>query len=115
VSLLEIDDLAVTYARGASAVTAVDGVSLQVDAGEALGVVGESGCGKTTLGLAVPGLLPGNARISRGRVVLDGRDLVGLGERELNAVRWTATSSVSASGSSTPFGGPPRRSSSRVR
>jgi peptide/nickel transport system ATP-binding protein len=94
VSLLEIDDLAVTYARGASAVTAVDGVSLQVDAGEALGVVGESGCGKTTLGLAVPGLLPGNARISRGRVVLDGRDLVGLGERELNAVRWTTAAFV---------------------
>ncbi len=93
-SLLEVRSLCVEYALSAGAVRAVDGVDLDVGAGEAVGVAGESGCGKTTLGLAVPGLLPANAAVASGSIVLDGQTLVGLDEAALDAVRWTTVSVV---------------------
>src|SRR5262249_35703421 len=62
----------------------VDGVSLRVAAGETVGIVGESGCGKTTLGLAIAGLLPDNAQV-RGSIRLAGQELTGLDERALMA------------------------------
>ena len=75
-ALLEVRDLAVRYAdhEGRSAV-ALDEVSLEVAEGEVVGVLGESGCGKTTLLLAILGLLPASARVVKGAIRFRGRDL----------------------------------------
>jgi oligopeptide transport system ATP-binding protein len=80
--LLQVRDLRVAY----GAVTAVDGVSFELGAGEALALVGESGSGKTQTALAVLGLLDAGARIA-GSVQLDGRELLGLPAAALNQVR----------------------------
>lgn len=73
--LLRIDDLRVDIATRDRTVHALDGISLDLAAGEALGVVGESGCGKTMTALSVLGLLPPGGRITGGRVLFDGVDL----------------------------------------
>ncbi|TMI83584.1 MAG: ABC transporter ATP-binding protein, partial [Bacillati bacterium ANGP1] len=87
-ALLAIEDLRVEYrtARGSS--YAVDGVTLDVARGEILGLVGESGCGKTTLGRAIIRVLPRNARIASGRIAFDGADLAALEESEMARYRW---------------------------
>jgi peptide/nickel transport system ATP-binding protein len=92
--LLRVEDLAVAYRLGGVSVEAVDGVALRLEAGTMLGLVGESGCGKTTLARALMGVLPGNARITRGRVLLDGRDLVALPRAERRARLWRELSFV---------------------
>jgi len=68
-------------------VAAVDGVGLDVGAGEIVGLVGESGCGKTTLALSLLGLLPKAARATRGSIRLQGQELLDLPEGRLEAVR----------------------------
>ncbi|QMU79376.1 ABC transporter ATP-binding protein [Streptacidiphilus sp. PB12-B1b] len=87
--LLEVNHLTTHIRTGdRRVVQAVDDVSFHLDAGETLGLVGESGCGKSMTGLSLMGLLPpGGAMIGRSSVVLAGRELVGLPERELRAVR----------------------------
>ncbi|HEY0409864.1 MAG TPA: ATP-binding cassette domain-containing protein, partial [Candidatus Dormibacteraeota bacterium] len=87
-SPLEVRDLAVSY-RGARGgwTPAVEEIGFAIGAGEALGLLGESGCGKTTTALAIPGLLPANGRVVRGSVRLAARELVGLAERQLQGVR----------------------------
>jgi peptide/nickel transport system ATP-binding protein len=87
-ALLELADLSVRFATRDGYVRAVDRVSLHLERGEMLGLAGESGCGKTTTALAVPRLLPDNAEVTGGRVLLDGRNLTALGEREMESVRW---------------------------
>jgi peptide/nickel transport system ATP-binding protein len=72
----------------------VDGVSLHIDAGEFVGLAGESGCGKTTMAMAIPQLLPVNARISSGSVMFDGVDLSALTEEGMRAYRWKDISVV---------------------
>jgi peptide/nickel transport system ATP-binding protein len=85
--LLSIRDLHVGFARGARPPQAVlRGVSLQLDRGQALGIVGESGCGKSVTWLASLGLLGPHAQVS-GQVLLDGQDIVGWTGRQLAAVR----------------------------
>ncbi len=93
-TLLSVSDLAVTYRTAAGLVAAVDGVDLDIPAGALLGLVGESGCGKTTLARALMGVLPGNARVSRGRVVLDGTDLQSLSAEQRRALLWRVLSFV---------------------
>ncbi len=85
--LLAVDDLAVSFVTPDGTTTGLDGVSLEVGAGEIVGLVGETGCGKTLTGLSVMGLLPRSARVTRGSVKLDGRDLLGLPESTLRTVR----------------------------
>ncbi|GAA0289870.1 ABC transporter ATP-binding protein [Kineococcus aurantiacus] len=76
-TLLEVEDLRVTFSRkGSLATTAVDGVSFDVDAGEVVGLVGESGCGKSVTSLAVMGLLPTRGTTVTGSVRFDGTDLL---------------------------------------
>ena len=86
--VLAVEDLRVSYRTSAGVARAVDGVSFHIARGETVGLVGESGCGKTTVGRAIVKVLPSSARIDGGAVRLDGRDLVPLGEAEMRAVRW---------------------------
>ncbi|HET9060202.1 MAG TPA: ABC transporter ATP-binding protein, partial [Acidimicrobiales bacterium] len=87
VPALEISELRTDFHMRHSKVRAVDGVSLSVMPGECVGLVGESGCGKSTIGLSAMRLLPNNGHISGGSVLLGGRDLVSLSEREMQGVR----------------------------
>src|SRR5438270_601271 len=84
--VLEISDLDVRFRTEAGAVHAVRGVELSVDEGSVVGVVGESGCGKTVTMLAALGLLPRNATVT-GSVKFRGRELLGLPNRELRKLR----------------------------
>ena len=93
-ALLEIKDLVVQYETREGPVRAVDGVSLTLSRGESLGLVGESASGKTSLAMAVMKLLPDNARIVEGRIILDGQDLVPLDEARMRRVRWRKVSMV---------------------
>ena len=89
-ALLEVRDLTVTFGRHRPAVRGVD---LDVHAGQRLGIIGESGSGKTVTALAIMGLLPDSARVS-GSIRLGGRELVGLGDRELSRLRGDAMTMV---------------------
>src|SRR5688572_1817832 len=86
-SLLVVDELTTEIRRRRGAFAAVDRVSLSVGRGEILGVVGESGCGKTMTALSVMRLLPAAARVTGGRVLLEGRDLLALSERRMRGIR----------------------------
>lgn len=87
-SLLEVEDLSVSYLTDTADIGAVERVSLTVQAGEFLGIVGESGCGKSTLLFAIAQLLSPPAEITSGRVVFKGQDLVELSPNALRLVRW---------------------------
>ncbi len=85
--VLRLTDLRTEFRMRTGTVVAVDGVSFSVDEGESVGIVGESGCGKSTTGLSVMRLLPDSASITGGTVELLGRDLAGLDERAMRQVR----------------------------
>jgi len=85
--VLQVQDLQVEIALRRSTVHAVDGVTFAIAPGETLGLVGESGCGKTTIGLALLGLLPTGGRIVGGTIHLDGREIAALDEDALRGVR----------------------------
>ena len=86
-ALLEIENLRVSYLTPQGEAVAVDGVSFALDAGDYLGLVGESGCGKSTIAKAILGILPQAARVA-GSLRFAGRELVGLGAAELRRIRW---------------------------
>jgi peptide/nickel transport system ATP-binding protein len=92
--LLEVEDLRVYYDTPAGPVKAVDGVSFTIGRGERFGMVGESGCGKSTTAMSLLRLLRDPARVVSGRVVLDGVDLLQLSEHDLRRVRWQRISLV---------------------
>ena len=85
--VLKVSDLRVSFNTYAGEVKALDGVELSVRKGEVLGLVGESGCGKSVTALAVAGLLPPNSVVLGGSVVLDGRDVLGMSDKELQTAR----------------------------
>ena len=82
-AVLEVRDLHVSF----GGVEILRGVSFDLEAGKTLGVVGESGCGKSQTGFAVMGMLQRPGRITQGSIRLDGQELVGLGERRLQEIR----------------------------
>ncbi|MES4908984.1 MULTISPECIES: dipeptide/oligopeptide/nickel ABC transporter permease/ATP-binding protein [unclassified Streptomyces] len=93
--LLTIDDLAIAYPTTTGELKeVVSNVTLSVAAGETLGLVGESGSGKTQTAFAALGVLPAEAVVTHGSIRLDGRELLGLNERELRAVRGTSIAYV---------------------
>jgi len=85
--LLEVRDLVVEFATPRGTVRAVDGVSLTMARGATLGLVGESGCGKSVTSLAILRLLDSNARIRSGAIRFEGHDLLGLEERAMRRLR----------------------------
>ena len=86
--LLEVDGLSLNYRTRQAEVLAVREVSFQLARGESLGLVGESGCGKTSVANCLMRLLPDNARISAGRVMLDGQDILLMSEEDMRLHRW---------------------------
>ena len=70
-ALLSVRNLATYYGGGADPVRAVDGISFDVEPGEIMGLVGESGCGKTTVGFSLMRLLPDSARVASGEACSD--------------------------------------------
>jgi len=91
--LLEVRDLAVTYRSGEQAVRAVRGVSFTLEAGQTLGMAGESGCGKTSVALSLLRLLPASAKLS-GQILFKGENIIDMGWQKLRAVRWGKASVV---------------------
>ena len=87
VDLLSIEDLRTVFPATGHLVAAVDGVTLSVGRGRTLGIVGESGCGKSVLAHSVMRLLPRPGRVDRGRIGFEGQDLLALSERAMRGVR----------------------------
>lgn len=85
-AILEVDNLSIDYLTRNGTVKAVDEISFSVGQRETIGLVGESGCGKSTTGLAILDLLPSNARIS-GKIVYKGKDLVKISHEKLRNIR----------------------------
>ena len=92
--VLKVDNLNMHYETSEGNVTAVKDVSFSINKGESFGLVGESGCGKTSVAMSLLQLQAENAKISSGSIVLDGQQLVGLSENELRKVRWDGISIV---------------------
>jgi len=93
--LLNVDSLKMYYETLRGKVRAVDDVSFSVEEGEALGLAGESGCGKSSVAYTVLRLLPSNGKILSGQVVLDGVDIYSLSEEEMrDQVRWKRISLI---------------------
>jgi peptide/nickel transport system ATP-binding protein len=92
--LLEVDRLVMRYKIKAGEVSAVEDVSFTVHQGEAVGLVGESGCGKTSVALSLLRLLPSNAQYVSGEIRLNGEDLLFLSNEEMRQRRWKDISMV---------------------
>ncbi|MEM7521402.1 MAG: ABC transporter ATP-binding protein [Pseudomonadota bacterium] len=86
--LLSLRDLSIAYRVGDADTIAVEGASFDVAPGSIVGLVGESGCGKTTLARSLTRVLASNARIAGGQALLEGQDIMALPERAMNALRW---------------------------
>ena len=86
--LLEVRDLVIDYRATRGRVRAVDGISFDVPAGAVVGVVGESGCGKTTAVRAITRVMPSSAVFAAGSIALEGEDLVQLSQRDMNKHLW---------------------------
>lgn len=94
--LLRVEELSLFFRAAAGVVQAVEGVSFNIAHGRSLAVLGESGCGKTSLARAVLRLLPRNVHSYKGRVFLNGRDLMKLSEERFRKeIRWKEISMVS--------------------
>ncbi len=86
-ALLEVDNLTVEFPTRRGLLRALDGVSFQIDPGEVLGVVGESGAGKSLTGAAIIGLLEPPGRVASGQIRLDGARIDNLSQAELRKIR----------------------------
>ena len=86
-ALLQVEGLRTEFPGAGKPFAAVDGVDLAVERGRTLGIVGESGCGKSMFSLSVMGLVPSPGRVAAGRVVFDGLDLLRLPPRQMRGLR----------------------------
>lgn len=93
-ALLSLEDFSMHYGTRDGAVRAVDNVTFELHQGQALGLVGESGCGKTSIAMSILKLLPYNAHMVGGHIFFDGVDLVPLSEDEMRPVRWKGVSMI---------------------
>ncbi len=87
-SLLEVQDLTVRYSTKRGEIHALERLSIKLEQGEALGLVGESGCGKTTAAMALMRLLAPNARVLEGKILFQGEDLLLKDDEEMRRIRW---------------------------
>ena len=94
---LQVRDLKVYYGLDGSFVHAVDGVSFEVPEGVCFGLVGESGSGKTTVAKSILRLLPHNAKVIGGNILLNGKDITNVTEKEMDRIRWSEISLVAQS------------------
>lgn len=92
--LLSVNDISIQFKNKKGDLTAVDHVSFEVEAGEILGIVGESGCGKSVTSLAIMRLLAENAKIAGGSIIMNGKNLVDLSEKEMCEVRGNEISMI---------------------
>jgi len=92
--VLDVNNLRTFYRADGGYVKAVDDAGFHLDEGEALGLAGESGCGKTTAALSIVRLLPSNASIMGGEVLYKGQDIVKMSDRKLRRIRWKEISIV---------------------
>jgi peptide/nickel transport system ATP-binding protein len=93
-TVLDVQHLTTHYETLRGWVRAVEDISFSVKKGEALGIAGESGCGKTTVALSLLRILPKGGRIRKGKILFDGTDLVPLSNEEMRKVRWKGISIV---------------------
>ena len=93
-AVLEVNDLSMTYQIRQGEVKAVQDVSFRLGRGQSLGLVGESGCGKSSVANCLMGLLPDNARVSNGQIILGGQDLLAMPEETLRLFRWNRIAMV---------------------
>lgn len=93
-ALLEVQNLTTHYSIMRGWVRAADDVSFEVRKGEAFGLVGESGCGKTTIALSLLKILPPGGKIRKGKIIFDGTDIVPLSNEQMRKYRWKHISIV---------------------
>jgi oligopeptide/dipeptide ABC transporter, ATP-binding protein, C-terminal domain len=93
-NILEVENLRMYYKTKEGYVRAVDDVSFDLSKGDFLGIAGESASGKTSLAMTIMRLLPTNAEIKSGKILLDGMDILSMKESELRKIRWTKISLV---------------------
>ncbi len=91
---LEVKNLSMHYDTLDGSVDAVKNISFNVKSGESFGLVGESGCGKTSVAMTLLQLQPENSVITQGSIKVDGKELIGLSENELRKIRWDSISIV---------------------
>jgi len=93
-TILQVDDLTMHYTTRSGEVSAVNNVSFSLKRGQSMGLVGESGCGKTSVAFSLMKLLPENAKIKNGKIFINGTDVVHLKEEEMRKIRWRQISMV---------------------
>ena len=93
-ALLEVKDLTTVFDTAQGRIKAVDSLSLSVDSGETLGIVGESGCGKTMLALSIMRLVPGVGKIIQGEILFSGKNLLTLSEEKMREKRGSEISMI---------------------
>ena len=87
-ALLEVENVSIGYNTKKGYLKAVEGVSFTLEEGASLGFVGESGCGKTTIGMALMGLLPPNGSVREGRILFEGENTLRMSDEEIRKIRW---------------------------
>jgi peptide/nickel transport system ATP-binding protein len=92
--LLDVQNVSINYVTDGKVAKAVHNVSFRLHEGELLGLVGESGCGKTTLMMALMRLLPASGQIANGHIYFRGQDLAALSEQDMDDIRWSGISVI---------------------